>query len=106
MSPQQDLPEILTMEQAAELLQVSVRTIQRLVKTGEIPGRQVGTQWRFHRDQLIDWVRGRDPEPKKSLSQTELIQLWGEKMGVDLPQPLIDFQQDVLRRSSGEKEDG
>jgi len=100
MSKQTEFPEILTIEQAAEFLQFSTRTIQRLAKTGEIPGRQIGKQWRFHRDQLREWVRGKEPKAKKCISQAELIKLWADKTGLDLPQPLIDFQQEVLRRNS------
>lgn len=105
MKEHTQFPEILTIEQAAELLQVSTRTIQRLVKTGEMPGRQVGTQWRFHRDRLLEWVRGNEPKPNKSMPQAEMIKLWADKTGLDLPQPLIDFQQEVLRRSTEDKDD-
>jgi excisionase family DNA binding protein len=105
MNKQDEFPEILTIEQAAEMLQVSTRTIQRLVKTGEIPGRQVGTQWRFHRDQLCDWVRGKEAKPKKNMSQAELIKLWAGMTGIDLPQPLIDYQQELLKRSTGKNKE-
>jgi excisionase family DNA binding protein len=104
MSTQEEFPEILTIEQAAKMLQVSARTIQRLVKTGTIPGRQVGTKWRFHRDQLRDWVRNKEARPKKGMSQAELIEAWAKITGVDLPQPLIDYQQELLRRSLEKRE--
>ena len=95
-----EYPEILTMDQAAEFLQVSRRTIQRMVKAGEIPGRQVGNQWRFEREQLREWVRGRNPEPRESISQRELVEREALRLGVDVPETLFELQQDALRRGS------
>ncbi|OGP73224.1 MAG: hypothetical protein A2V86_13385 [Deltaproteobacteria bacterium RBG_16_49_23] len=51
--------EILTPREAAEYLSVHVRTIYRLVKQGEIPGRKVGGSWRFKKDTLDEWLSWR-----------------------------------------------
>jgi len=48
--------EIMTPREAAEYLSVHVRTIYRLAKNGEIPGRKVGGSWRFKKDALDDWL--------------------------------------------------
>ena len=53
-------PDVLTVEQAAELLQLSPKTVKRLSATGVVPGRRVGNQWRYHRATLIDWIAGKD----------------------------------------------
>lgn len=53
------LKEILTPKEAAQYLSVHVRTIYRLVKRGEIPGRKVGGSWRFKKDALDDWLSGK-----------------------------------------------
>lgn len=53
------LPDVLTAEQAAQLLQISSKTVKRRAQLGEIPGRRVGNQWRFSRQALIDWL---DPD--------------------------------------------
>ncbi len=103
MDENTEFPEILTLEQAADYLQFSTRTMQRLVKTGEIPCRRIGKQWRFHRGQLSDWVRGNELTEKKLTTQEELIKLWAKKTGLDLPQPLIDFQQEAVRRNSEDR---
>lgn len=55
------LPEVLTVEQAAALLQLSPKTVKRLAQRGGVPGRRVGNQWRFPRGALMDWVAGGDP---------------------------------------------
>ena len=48
--------EIMTPREAAEYLSVHVRTIYRLAKQGEIPGRKVGGSWRFKKDALDEWL--------------------------------------------------
>jgi excisionase family DNA binding protein len=49
--------QILDSEAAAELLQVSTKTLLRLAREGEVPGRKVGRSWRFERSDLIAWLR-------------------------------------------------
>lgn len=51
--------EIMTPREAAEYLNVHVRTIYRLAKRGEIPGRKVGGSWRFKKDALDEWLSGK-----------------------------------------------
>jgi excisionase family DNA binding protein len=92
-----DQPEILTMEQVAEMLQVSTRTVQRMVTDGRMPGRQVGSQWRFDRDQIRAWVRGDIEVPVAHRSQGDLIAAEQRRMNIDLPQTLIDMQQAAVR---------
>jgi excisionase family DNA binding protein len=52
------MKEILTPREAAEYLSVHVRTIYRLAKNGEIPGRKVGGSWRFKKNALDEWLSG------------------------------------------------
>ena len=54
------MKEILTPREAAEYLSVHVRTIYRLVKNREIPGRKVGGSWRFKKDALDEWLSLRE----------------------------------------------
>lgn len=51
-------PEILTAEQAAQLLQVSTRTVLQLARNGDLPGHKVGRAWRFVREDVLVYVRG------------------------------------------------
>ena len=53
------MKEILTPREAADYLSIHVRTIYRLAKNGEIPGRKVGGSWRFRKDILDDWFLGK-----------------------------------------------
>ena len=43
---------LLTLNEAAELLQVSTRTLQRMIHSGEMPALKVGGQWRVREAQL------------------------------------------------------
>ena len=54
------MKEILTPKEAAEYLSIHVRTIYRLVKNGEIPGRKVGGSWRFKKETLDEWLSGKE----------------------------------------------
>ncbi|MHC4945776.1 MAG: helix-turn-helix domain-containing protein [Planctomycetota bacterium] len=55
--------EILTIEEACELLGVSTKTFAKILREEDLPGRKIGREWRFSRKALIDWVgsaRARD----------------------------------------------
>lgn len=51
-------PEVLTLEQAAELLQVEPAQAEELAAAGELPGRKIGDDWRFSRTALLQWLGG------------------------------------------------
>lgn len=50
--------EVLTAAQAAELLQIEEKLIVELAEAGEVPGRKLGTVWRFSRAALVAWLAG------------------------------------------------
>ncbi len=49
----------LTIDDVAGLLQVSPKTVRRMVWRGEIPAFKVGNQWRFIGDQVRQWAESR-----------------------------------------------
>ena len=49
-------PDVLTIEQLAELLQVDEKTVLSLAAKGELPGRKLGRNWRFSRQAVLDWL--------------------------------------------------
>jgi PTS system nitrogen regulatory IIA component len=51
--------DILTLEEVAEYLRVSERTIYDWAKKGEIPAGKIGTVWRFKRREIEKWVNDR-----------------------------------------------
>ena len=48
--------EVLTLEELAAYLKVSETTAYALVRSGEIPGRKVGREWRFLKARVTDWL--------------------------------------------------
>jgi excisionase family DNA binding protein len=55
------LPEVLTLQEAADYLRLSPSKIRGLAVAGKLPGRQVDRAWRFLKVALEDWLRGSDP---------------------------------------------
>jgi len=51
-----DPPEVMNVEQAAEFLQVEEPIVIELAEAGQLPGRKLGSQWRFSRDALVEWL--------------------------------------------------
>lgn len=49
--------EVLTAEEAADYLRVPVSSVLELAERAELPGRQIGGEWRFLKHALADWLR-------------------------------------------------
>jgi len=49
-------PDVLTVDQAAALLQVDAAEVEALAEAGELPGRKIGGAWRFPRAALLEWL--------------------------------------------------
>ncbi len=50
------MPDLLTTSQLAEYLQLSERSVYRLLERGEIPALKVGGQWRFRKSTVDEWL--------------------------------------------------
>ena len=48
--------DILNIDEAAELLGVSVKTFNKVLHTENLPARKIGREWKFSRRALIEWV--------------------------------------------------
>ena len=51
--------EIMTIEEVAEYLRVSERTVYDWAQKGQLPGGKLGTTWRFKRSDIVGWVNRR-----------------------------------------------
>jgi excisionase family DNA binding protein len=49
-------PEILTAGEAAALLRVDEGELLAAARAGDLPGREIGEQWRFSRAALLAWL--------------------------------------------------
>jgi excisionase family DNA binding protein len=71
-------PEVLTLQEAADLLRVDPGIVRELAEGGELPGRRLGGDWRFSRQGLLQWLGGGaprpapGPEPRAGLLSSEL----------------------------------
>ncbi len=50
--------DVLTVEEAADLLRIPRSSVYKLAQEGKIPAQKVGRHWRFHRATLLKWVAG------------------------------------------------
>ena len=48
---------LLDSDEAAALLKIHPKTLQRMARRGEIPGIQIGKLWRFRASDLAQWVQ-------------------------------------------------
>jgi excisionase family DNA binding protein len=53
-----DPPEVLNAEQAGQFLQIAEAVVIELAEAGKLPGRKLGTAWRFSRAALVAWLAG------------------------------------------------
>ncbi len=49
--------EFMTLDEVADYLRVTTKTVYRLLEKSAIPATKVGRQWRFDRDAIDAWLR-------------------------------------------------
>ena len=49
---------VMTVKEAAVMLRMSQRTVQRLIHRKELPSFKVGQQWRLRESELQKWLEG------------------------------------------------
>lgn len=50
--------DILTVDEAAELLKIPRSSVYKLAQQGKIPAQKVGKHWRFYRPKIMKWIAG------------------------------------------------
>lgn len=58
--------DILNMDEAAELFNVSIKTFIKLLKEEKVPARKIGREWRFSRQALVQWLSSGDSQQYSS----------------------------------------
>ena len=90
----QAVREVMTLEEVAEYLQVSEKSVLRMAQSGKIPAAKVASQWRFMRSVVDDWLMAQmeipsvrsapaRKEPPKLPPLTELMPAGGHEPGGD-----------------------
>lgn len=80
------VPDLFTPKQLAEYLQLSPRTVYRLLERNELPGFRVGGQWRFRKSEVDYWLDRR----LHQLGTAELRELETDAEG-DAPPPMANL---------------
>jgi len=82
--------EVLNSEEAADLLGVKPFTIRTYAKRGVIPGKKLGNEWRFVKDDLLAWLRGMEVDGKELETSSTGVEAFLQKLQNDR-----DFQQEL-----------
>ena len=51
----------MTVKDVAEYLQLSMDMVYKMAQHGKIPASKIGTQWRFKREEVDEWVMSQRP---------------------------------------------
>ena len=51
------MAKLMTVDEVADYLRVTEKTIYRLLKRGKIPATKVGNQWRFDKTLIDEWLQ-------------------------------------------------
>lgn len=89
--------EVLTLGEAAAYLKLAERTVHRMIQRNEIPCARVGSQWRFMKSVLDDWLLSR----MQVLPRNEFAPLLGNERGIVRLSPMISPAQVVDRIDRG-----
>ena len=54
---QSNFEPVLNTEEAAALLQIHPKTLQRMARQGRVPAFRIGDLWRFRASALDEWLR-------------------------------------------------
>ena len=52
-----DYPDVLTVQQTAELLSVCKNTIYKLIRENDLPCRRIGSAIRIRKNDVMDYIR-------------------------------------------------
>jgi len=94
------MPDLLTAKQVGEYLQLSQRSIYRLLERGELPATKIGGQWRFRKAAIDEWI----DLHMGQLAPEELRQVGRGGRGDDVRLGrLIDEANALIRLSAGDR---
>lgn len=75
-------PEVLTLAEAAAFLRVAEADVVRMVGPRGLPGRLIGSEWRFSKTALEQWLRT-PPGPSSKESLLALTGAWKDDPHAD-----------------------
>ncbi len=72
------MTKLMTVEEVADYLRVTEKTVYRLLRQGKIPATKVGNQWRFDTDSIDRWLHQNSVTAKANIlvvDDEEVVQL-------------------------------
>jgi len=73
--------EVLTLQEAAIFLRIEQNELENLAIRNALPGRLVGTEWRFSKTALLNWLSGQEIKQEPVLSVYEMSRIAGRGSG-------------------------
>jgi excisionase family DNA binding protein len=61
------MAKLMTVEEVADYLRVTEKTVYRLLERGKIPATKVGRQWRFNNTSIDKWLRQNSVKAKANI---------------------------------------
>lgn len=80
------MDKLYTMNQIAEMLHLSVRTIQNYIKDGKLNGKKIGSQWRFTEEDISTLLADENFLQKKTSDEKNNLKKFLEKTSVEEPE--------------------
>lgn len=74
-------PQIMNVEEVADLLRVSSQTVYVLARSGKLPAVKVGREWRFVRDQLLAALQADNSEHAAGTNGSSYLAARSEPVG-------------------------
>lgn len=62
-------PEIMNIEEVADLLRVSAQTVYTLVRKGKLPATKIGREWRFSRQKILSLINSNTSGEESAATQ-------------------------------------
>jgi len=56
MNNQQKPEKLMTLEEVAEYLRLSIHTVYKMAQKGKIPALKAGKKWRFRKEDIDQWL--------------------------------------------------
>ncbi len=73
-----DLPLVLTIEEASKYLRIPLSSLYKLAQDGKIPCQKVGRHWRFRREGIDRWLEQLKPVPEEKQTFEDHVSKKGE----------------------------
>lgn len=75
------IPRLLTEQQTAEALGVSIYTVQRERKRGHLAGRLIGNRWRYTEADIVDYIERKKACPAGGMTGPDRSEITGSAGG-------------------------